>query len=307
MKKFYHIISYILITFTVVGQSNVRLNNYWGDMHFISPASIYDKYDAVFSMAARKQWLGIEGSPTSYFASATTYSENFHTQLGLSLFQDKVGYTSTTNVNLSYAYAVMLKYNWQLHLGLAGNFQALSYDLSKVSLVSGGDAAAYRGLVPANVFDADVGAEITNNNYKIGLVGQNLFALFPSERKLQVNTNFAYAKYYQNTNHVFNLGAGVCGIQYANIYQLELNMTGYFKYKLNNGLTEKPDLFDLGFFYRTQSEAGLIFGFNITDAIHVSYSYDYHFGALRMGSWGTNELMITYNLARKPVCHNCWY
>jgi len=307
MKKTFILLLYIALSLILVAQSNIRLNNYWGDMHFINPASIYDKYDAVFSMAARKQWLGIKGAPTTFFASGTTYLESSHTQLGLSLIQDKVGYTSISNVNLSYGYAIMFKYDWQLHLGLAGNYQSLTYDLASINIMDGTDQTAYNGLQPKKGFNADIGAEITNKSLRIGVVSQNLLSLFPSMNALQTNTNYIYARYYQNMNGIVNIGGGICGIQYANIYQMEFNLTSYFKFKQNNGLTDKPDLFDIGLFYRTKSELGMILGFNLSESLHVSYSYDYHFGSISLGSFGTNEIMITYNLMRKPVCHNCWY
>jgi type IX secretion system PorP/SprF family membrane protein len=291
----------------MIAQSNIRLSNHWGDMHFISPASIYDKYDGVFSLAAKKQWLGIDGSPTSFFASGTVYMEDYHTQLGLFLIQDKVGYTSTTNLNFSYAYALNFKYDWQLHLGLAGNYQLLAYDISKVSMSDGSDPVAYQGLMSKSAVDADIAAELTNKTLKMGVVTQNLISAFSAGIPIEHNTNYVYARYHQNSNNVVNFGAGVCGIQYADIYQLEFNATSYFKYKQNNGLTDKPDVFDVGMYYRTRSEAGLILGFNISEVLHVSYSYDYHFGSLSRSSYGTNELMITYNLKRKLVCRNCWY
>jgi type IX secretion system PorP/SprF family membrane protein len=307
MKKILILFSYIIVTFSVVAQSNIRLNNYWGNMYYINPASIYDKYQAVFNVAAQKQWLGIEGAPTTFFASGITYLDPYHTQLGLSLVQDKIGYTSTTNINLSYAYAIMLAREWQFHFGLGANYQSISYDISSVSMSNGTDPVAYDGLLSEKGLNADLGVEVTNKSVKFGVVSQNLASLFAKERPLQSNTNLIYAKYRQNTDNIVNFGAGVCGIQYLNIYQMELNMTSYFKFNQYSGLLYKPDLFDIGMFYRTGSEVGLILGFNVGESIHLSYSYDYHVGTLSRGSYGTNELMITYNLSRKATCHNCWY
>ncbi len=305
MKKSLITLIFSVFVFSAIAQSNIRLDNYWGNINLINPAAVYDKYEAVFNIAARKQWLGIQGAPSTLFASGSTYLENYHTQLGLFLIQDKVGYTSLTNVNASYAYAVTLNYEWQFHLGLAGNYQSLSYDMSAVP--SENDPVITQGLVPRSLFNADIGAELTNKNFRIGVASQNLLSLFQADRPLQTNTNFIYARFYQNSNNIINLGGGVCGIQYADIYQVEFNVTTYFKFKQDNGLTYKPDIFDLGLFYRTRSELGMILGFNLSEAIHVSYSYDYHFGNIGLGSYGTNEILLTYNLMRKPLCRNCWY
>ena len=132
MKKIVCLIMINLLTFTVIAQSNIRLNNYWDNTYFINPASINDQSLAEFNMAARKQWVDFPGSPLTFFASATTYQENLHAQFGLKLVQDKIGYTSTTAVDLTYAYSMLMQSDWQLHLGLAISFQSLSYDMSSL-------------------------------------------------------------------------------------------------------------------------------------------------------------------------------
>lgn len=291
----------------LVAQSNIRLNNYWGNAHYINPATVYDKYQAVFTMAARKQWIGVTGSPMTFFASASTYLDDLNTQLGFIAVQDKIGYTNITNLDFTYAYAIKLQRDWQLHLGLGLNYQSLSYDASKVILSTDYDPEAYQNLLSENNFNSDLGVEVTNKSLRIGASSQNIFSIFSKDHKYQTNTNFLYTRYHQVSNNTINLGLGVCGIQYSNIYQAEFNLTGYFKIGQKSGLTENPDLFDVGLFYRTGSEVGVILGFDLTEAIHLSYSYDYNVSSINRSSVGTNELVITYNLERKQVCHNCWY
>ena len=307
MKKVYFLFILRLLSLPVAAQSDIRLNNYWVNTQFINPATIYDKYEAVFCMAARKQWFGFPGAPSTLFASATTYLENFHTQLGVVVVQDQIGYTSTTNIDLTYGYAIALQRDWQVHLGVGLNYQSLNYDQSKVDLEDATDPAVYDHLKIASNFNADVGVEMTNKMFKLGASSQNIFSLFTAVNNQQPNTNFLYGRYRELSNDMISMGYGICAIQYSNIYQAELNVTSYFKMPDRSGLNNNPDKFDLGVFYRTRSEAGLIFGFDISEAIHVSYSYDYHFGGISLSSYGTNELMLTYNLIREPVCHNCWH
>lgn len=307
MKKTIFIVALNFMSLLMIAQSNIRLNNYWANTNYINPASVYDKYQAVFSMAARKQWVGVSGSPMTFFASASTYIDNLNTQLGVVAIQDKIGYTSVTNIDLTYAYAIKLQQDWQLHFGMGFNYQSLSYDISKVNLESGYDPEAYQNLLTEGNFNSDLGLELTNKSFKFGLSSQNVFSVFSADHKYQTNTNFVYTRYRQTSNNPVDFGLGVCGIQYSNMYQAEFNLTGYFKVAQRSGLSETPDLFDVGLFYRTGSEAGVIIGFDLSDAIHLSYSYDYNVSSINRSSKGTNELMITYNLSKKPLCHNCWY
>ncbi len=296
-----------ILSISLIAQSNIRLNNYWGNARYINPAAIYDKYLAVFSMAARKQWIGIQGSPMTYFASGSVFLEKLNTQLGLIAIQDKIGYSSISNINFTYGYAIQLERDWELHLGTGLNFQSLSYDISQISVNSDNDPNLYQNLNLENNFNADIGIEITNKSLRLGLSSQNTFSVFTSDNRKQVNTNFIYARYRENTRNLMNLGFGVCGIQYANIYQAEFNVTGYFKMPQSSGLTNKEDLFDLGLFFRTGSEVGVILGFDIAESLHLSYSYDYNIGAIGRKSIGTNEVMLTLNLFREKMCRNCWY
>jgi len=307
IKKIIFVFILNLLSLPLVAQSDIRLNNYWVNPQYINPASIYDKYQAVFSMAARKQWFGFPGAPTTFFASATTYLDNFHTQLGLIVLQDQIGYTSTTNIGLTYGYAIPFQRNWELHLGLGMNYQNLNYDQSKVNLATNSDPFIVDKLKTTSDINADIGVEVTNKMFKIGAASQNIFSIFSKENNQQPNTNFLYGRYREYSSDMINMGYGLCAIQYSTMLQAEMNVTAYFKLPDRSGLNNNPDKFDLGVFYRSRSEAGLIFGFDISEAIHVSYSYDYHFGGISLKSYGTNELMLTYNLIRKEVCHNCWY
>ncbi|MDD4971411.1 MAG: PorP/SprF family type IX secretion system membrane protein [Paludibacter sp.] len=307
MKKLIIVLIVNLVSLLVVAQSDIRLNNYWVNSQYINPASVYDKYQAVFSMAARKQWFGFPGAPSTLFASGSTYLEKLNTQLGLVVVQDQIGYTSTTNIGMTYAYAIAFQREWQLHMGLGFNYQSLNYDVSKMSLSDEADPAVFDKLKTTSNFNADIGIEVTNRSFKLGAASQNLFSLFTSVNNQQPNTNFLYGRYRQVSNDMIDMGFGICGIQYANIFQAEVNITSYFKMPDRSGLNNNPDKFDLGVFYRTQSEAGLIFGFDISEAIHLSYSYDYHFGGIRLSSYGTSELMLTYNLMREHICKNCWH
>jgi type IX secretion system PorP/SprF family membrane protein len=290
-----------LILFTQLlwtnGQSNIRINNYWDNTYYINPASINDKYLSVYSMAVRKQWVSFPGSPTTAFATATKYIDASHTQYGLKVFEDKIGYTLTSNLALSYAYSVNLDYVWKLNLGLAASFQNMTYDLNMIDLPTKDDPTVYKKLAHINNFNADMGLELTNKNWRIGASSQNIFSLFFAGDKQQINSNFAYAIYRQVNENMISYGGGTTLIQYRNLTQMELNVTSYFK---SNRMDE---LFQVGAFYRPKSELGAIVGFNLSQAILLSYSYDFNVGGISRSSVGSHELMLTYRMYKCPTCY----
>ena len=300
MKKIICLILINVLILSVMAQSNIRLNNYLNNTYFINPASINDISLAEFNMAARKQWVGFPGSPVTFLASATTYVENMNTQFGLKVVQDKIGYTSTTAIDLTYAYSMHLQRDWQLHLGLAISFQNLSYDMSSLIFPDIDDPVSNKLLNVSN-FNSNIGAELTNKSWKFGASSLNIFSLFSNINNQFPNTNFMYASYRQRSHDYFNLGYGVSGIQYGKLYQMEFNLMSYLK------ITPETDAFQLGVFYRTWSEMGAVFGIDLTKAIHLTYSYDFNVGGISRSSVGTQELMLTYKLPKEWKCRNCWY
>jgi type IX secretion system PorP/SprF family membrane protein len=300
MKKIVCIMLCVIVWNSAHTQSNIRLNNFWENFYYITPAAISKQYAAVFSLATRKQWVDFSGAPTTFFASGTVYLDNLQTQFGIKAFKDQIGYTTSTNVALSYAYAAMLSENWRIHLGIAGSYQTLSYDMSKIILATKNDPGVYTNLRRENNFNSDLGVELANKSFRIGAASQNVASLVDKKNNLQVNTNFLYATYRDYAENPINLSVGACGIQYSNLYQMECTLTAYFQ------SAQQTDLFHIGVLYRTPGEIGGIFGINISNSFYLSYSYDYNFNPINRSSTGSHELMLIYKLKRAPYCPSCF-
>ena len=301
MKKYIVLLILNLLTILISAQSDIRFNNVWNQPYIINPASITDQYLAEFNVIARQQWVGFQGSPTTLFASGTLYLDNLHTQFGLKVMQDKIGFTSTTDIDLTYAYSLSINNAWRLNMGLGLDFQSLAYDVSMVNSSTATDPTVLTKLLNVSYINSQLGAELTNKSWRVGIASQNLNSLISPINKLFVNTNFMYVLYRNSRHGTFNLGYGVYGIQYSTIYQMEFNLTGYFNY------TADREPIQLGLIYRTWSEVGLLVGLDISKNLRVSYSYDYNVSGISRASIGTQELMLTFRLDKAEKCINCSY
>jgi type IX secretion system PorP/SprF family membrane protein len=282
------------VPFLLNAQSNVRLNNYWDNTYYVNPSAINEDYKALFSLAARKQWLGFPGAPSTFFVTAATYSSKMRTQYGLKIYADQIGYDNITNISLSYAYSISLNRDWELNLGLAGSFQCLSYDKSQVSTMSSDDPALYENLLQDYNYNCDAGAELINKSWRIGASGQNLLSIFYKENRLQENSNYLYAMYRKRTNNPIGIQFGLSVIQNNQIEQVEGSLTSFFK------MNEDPDALHVGLFFRTLNEMGVIVGCNLNESIHLAYSYDFNVSGISRYSVGTHELMLVYKLGKYP-------
>ena len=301
MRKFFVFIIFSLFVSLLFSQSSVRLSNDWTNTYIINPGSINDQYLSELNMAYRKQWVGFRGAPTTLFASGTLYLEDMHTQFGLKVMQDKIGFTSTTNAALTYGYSMMVNADWKLDMGLGLSYQSLAYDISKVSSPTPSDPIVLTKLLSQNFINSDLGAEFGNASWRFGVASQNVFSIFSQSKILFPNTNFLYGMYRTNNPDFFNVGYGICEVQYSNVYQTEFNLTGYFK------AAPETTPFQIGLIYRTWSEVGALFGFNLNHNLRVSYNYDYNFNGLSKTSMGSHEVMITYRFDKNTGCKNCWY
>ncbi|MDP4269622.1 MAG: PorP/SprF family type IX secretion system membrane protein [Bacteroidota bacterium] len=297
MKRILYIILLNIVTVGALAQSNIRLNNYWENLYSINPAAIDNQYRVLVSLGDRKQWIGFPGAPNTIYASATTYVEQFNTQLGVRLFRDNIGYTSTTHAALSYAYAVKLDDIWTLNMGLAGNLHSLSYDVDKINTGSIPDTKVYQILQNTNDYSAEVGAELVSTQWRFGASGQNLFSIFSKEKAKQYPyTTFLYGKYRTRNGTLLDTGAGISGIQTGNLYQVEVNATGFLKNY------DQEDLMHFGIFYRTMREMGAIFGINLGSSLYLSYSCDFNISGIARSSAGTHELILVLKLNKIINC-----
>jgi len=296
IKKISFLVIFLVVSFYGFTQSNIRLNNFIENTYHINPASIKFDYFAEFSIASRKQWLTLPGSPLTFFAYGTAYIESKKTQLGLKIVQDKIGFTSNSDIDLSYAYSVKLDRKWRLNLGLAGSYQMTSYDLTKL-FPNVFDPTVSNLLVDENNFNADFGFEFSSKNIRFGASSQNILSIF-NENQFH-NSNFIYGMYRQNKDELINLGIGVCGIQYGDFLQAEVNLTSYIN------LSKDNDVLRLGLFYRTINEMGIVMGIDFSNLMSLSYSYDFSLGGLTRNAIGTHELILSYKLNKIFRCHNC--
>ena len=200
MRKILLNIFLLLILLPLNAQLDIRLNNYWWKPYIINPAVIDKEHQAEFNVAARKQWVLFPGAPTTFYASGTVYIEDWYTQFGLKVLQDNTGYTYSTDVSFTYAYAMRFFLDWRFNMGLALSYQSQSYDMSKISSPTPGDPTVYSRLLNESNFNSDIGCELTNKNWNFGYSGRNLFSIFRPDAVKFKNINVIYGSYRELNN-----------------------------------------------------------------------------------------------------------
>lgn len=278
-----------------MAQTELGTTSHWYNRAYYNPASIARPGFIYFFSNYRKQWTGIDGSPTVYNFQASGFSEKQNSAFGISVIRDEIGLTTAFNPTIQYAYRVGLKENLDLSLGLAAGvytrrLNAAAYDPEVVDDPAL-DYTDQRFTSP----DANFGAELEGKHFIAGLSTAHLFALWkPDDEYLITNHQYIYALYKNTDSELYNLTAGIQLSRRNNVTIFE--GTGIIRIKMPTGLQKGPrELVDLGLTYRSSNQITLITGLNISRNLRIGYTYDFNFGVELNGN-STHEFILEYRI-----------
>lgn len=294
---------HLLILFIVVNilscgkifsQTDINMTTDWYNKGNLNPASIAKPGYIYLFTNARKQWLGIEGSPTVLNIQASDYFKSIHAAVGISMVSDETGPSVALNPMLTYAYRIAYT-NWSLSFGMSAGVFSRYIKRSDLQADNMVDPAIYSDLETTIRPDANFGIEYQNHHFIIGLSTTHLFSI-GKDSSLFLNSNHRYGYIiYKNTeSEQYNYNFGIQVVNRYNLTIIEGNATIRFKYP--TGLISGPkELFDIGVTYRTSNEVVFLFGINISPDFRVGYAFDQ---SLNVGynQKGTHEIMLDYRI-----------
>lgn len=298
-------LSGMLTTSSVKGQINPSTAFYWENPYCINPAFVNTGSSAYFSLAARKQWFALSGSPVTAFGTGAFYWEKYKMQVGVKILNDKIGYLNSSDISLSYAHTVSLR-NSFLNMGLSWSYQSQKTNRGEVTIDDWNDPALVNVLEGKRQWNAGLGFEyIADRSFRIGLSTQNMFSFFKKERAIFGGTNYLYGRYrtrilgrlYKPTTYLttaspmtYDIEWGLCLKQYEDDFQVD----GIVSFYLNHN-TQK-EKFQFSLLGRSTGEFGVLAGVRLISEMKVLCSYDYNFKSLKGDTKGTFEVIITYPL-----------
>lgn len=291
---------------------------YWENPYSISPAFVFGEEAAFFSLAARKQWEGVEGSPATFFATATYYVPEWGMQTGMKLMADRIGYRRSTGVSVSYAYSVRLSRDCRMNMGIGGTWMQQATDRGEVVTGEANDPVWEKGVFDdRSCWDMDGGIEFTYNRRLVaGLSAQNLYAFVSRpEGRVWDGTVYVYARYrtrslgrsfdrdYYRTrsfHRSFDMEYGLC----VRSDDGHIGVDGMVTLYLNRHTQEEKYQFSL--LGRSAEEVGVMAGMKLTGGLKLLGVYEYNLKPLDNKTGGSFEVMISYPLRRKRECKVRW-
>jgi len=261
----------------------------------INPAIAGTRMTTNLTAVFRKQWLGMEGAPTTATISYQTALNKNKVGIGANLVHDRIGPVIQTGLYLDYAYHLTVdqEKNRKLSLGLMGGFNYYTFDLLSL-----------RSDVP----DDDILHEEVNSrflpNFGFGLyyytpkfiLGVSLPKLLRNSLSNKENTLTAEDKeerhlflmtgYKLELSEKIDFKPSIIG-RFVNGAPASLDLNGTFVYN---------DRIWLGALYRVGVSWGIMAGWQISKQLFLAYSYDFNHKLIRGSSFGSHEISISYDL-----------
>lgn len=293
MNKIYLAVLIAAVTlFEAQAQQDPHYTQYMYNMNVINPAYAGSKENLSFGLLYRKQWVDIQGAPSTFtFSGHTPAGKNVG--LGLSIIADEIGPVKEQNVYGDFSYTLNLGGEHKLALGLkaGATFQ-------KIGLFS--------EIAPTLPVPTDGGFSQDTNNVFFNL-GTGLFYYTNKYYVALSVPNFIKANYLD-----YN------GVKYGTKTQHYFLTAGYV-FDLNPNLKFKPsamlksafnspssldlsanflfnERFEIGGTYRVDDSFGAMVNFAITPSLRVGYAYDSIISDIKTVAPSSHEIILLFDV-----------
>ncbi|GEQ86875.1 membrane protein [Patiriisocius marinistellae] len=304
MKKKYLflILTVFLGTLVSSAQQDPQYTQYMYNTQIVNPAYAGNRDALSFGLLLRTQWVGLEGAPqTGTFTVDTPLGIQENMGLGLSVVHDQIGPANETNFTVDYSYSINTSETAQLSFGLKAGMHLLDVDFSKLNVADAGDPRFQNNI--DNKFQPQIGAGLYYNTDKFyaGLSVPNFLTTRHFDEGSLINTTIESTP--QENLHYFLIAGYVFDINE------NLKLKPAFLGKAVSGAPLEADLslnalfnekFTLGVAYRWSAAVSAMAGFQASDGIFIGFGYDYQSTEIEDFSDGSYELMLRFDVFKKP-------
>jgi type IX secretion system PorP/SprF family membrane protein len=281
---------------TVQAQQIHQLTQYMLNDFAYNPAVAGSSDKFITKFGFRKQWTGIEGAPTTIYASINgNLSQKKTVGLGAVLFSDATGPTSRMGLQLAYAYQLPLNLEGSTQLGFGISATLMQASINYADMVIGdvGDPQLGSGSESKLGADANFGVYLRGTQYSVGLAANQLFAskfnfLGTDTANIQNARHFyLMGNYMFDINEKFSIQPGLLlKMVKGTNPQAEINARAIYDKQ-----------YWLGLSYRTEDAIAAMLGVQLQNGFNVAYSYDITTSGLNSVSGGVHEITLGYDFS----------
>lgn len=275
-------------------QQDAMFTQYMHNEVTINPA--YAGSHDVVSMTGlfRKQWVGIDGAPSTQSFNVHSPIRNRKIGLGLSILNDKIAVSNNLNVYGAFSYKIPLGKTKNLQFGLQAGITNNKTDLGDLNVEDGTEKSFASGSVSELLPNFGAGLYYFTEKFYLGISIPQFMNNSLSKGGISLAKQERH--YFLTSGYVFTLSPSVklkpsIFYKYVNGAPMELDVTGNLIIK---------DKFWAGLAWRSFDSADLLLGLQATEQLFFGYAYDYSLTKLNDFNTGSHEVVVNFRFSFSP-------
>lgn len=298
MKTIHKTIVALIVTFgsvTVHAQQAAMFTHYMNNTLVVNPAYAGSRDALTITALHRSQWVDFKGAPVTQTITAHTPVRNEHIGIGLSVLNDKIGPSNNTSAIFDFAYRLKLNEKSKLALGLSAEINMFKADINTLDLNQQNDPLFQNNINNQITPNFGFGAYYSRERFYAGVSVPNIiqqnYSILNNEN---VNTVIGKEQrhYFFISGALFDISSNLAFkptvlIKVTPAAPLQGDFTASF-------IIMKRLL--LGAMVRSGDAVGGLIGFDITEQLHLGYSYDWSYGLSSVNyNKGSHEVVLRYD------------
>ncbi|WP_242921686.1 PorP/SprF family type IX secretion system membrane protein [Pontibacter liquoris] len=306
MKKlFILLVAFMGVAMQGVAQQRPQYSQYMLNNYLLNPAITGIEDYADIRVSNRRQWVGLDGAPVTYYLTAHTplnkgaASNKFHKELahhgvGIAFHTDKTGPLRRTGLTGSYAYHLPLTRTINVAAGAAVGLIRNSLNAGELAFTNPNDPLVGGGNLNNNQLDLNLGLWLYSKNFSLGVSGAQLLEGTGSFRSPEESrAAFGLQRHYfvtgayrlQPTETIDIIPSVMVKLADPSPVSIDASVRAIY-----------DNRFWVGAAYRHEDAVVGMVGVYISPLLDVSYSYDATISNLNKVSAGTHEIVVGFKL-----------
>ncbi|MDP4588698.1 MAG: type IX secretion system membrane protein PorP/SprF [Flavobacteriales bacterium] len=286
----------MLLVSSAFAQQEIQHTQFMWDQSSINPAYVGFKESLSGNLFMRRQWLGLEGAPST--ENFTVHSPLANRQLGAGLlvWHDQIGISERLAIRAQGAYNLELSKGY-LRFGLSAQLSNWSVQWTNTNPDQAGDESIPQADLSDNAFNLGFGAFYHTDRTYIGFAAPQLLEEkyeYMGDQNQRSAQMIGAQALFLNGGHVFAISPKLdlkssAMLRYISGAPLQLDLSGsvLIKNQLWTGLS-----------YRHLDAISLSLQYLVTAELTIGYAYDWTFSQLQ-GNGGAHEIFIGFDLRKK--------
>jgi type IX secretion system PorP/SprF family membrane protein len=275
----------------------------------VNPAYAGSRDALTVTALHRSQWVGFDGAPTTQTITLHTPIINQHIGVGLAVMKDKIGPVNNTSVVGDFAYMMQLTKKSKLALGLSAGVNILQANLSSLELDQQNDQVFLNNIDNKATPNFGFGMYYSRERFYAGISVPNLL----ENNISKTTTTDAGTLIAKEQRHYFFIAGTVLNINDNLAFKpttlVKITGAAPIQADLTASFIIMKKLL-VGGMLRTGDAVGALVGLDVTEQMHIGYSYDWSYG-LNSSKYnqGSHEIVLRYDFifASKKQVHSPRY